>query len=295
MQVAHRIMLFLLALLGASFVMAYSDRVTSLILILMLILPRSNIESWYTCVIATITFSVAGLPSGLATLQDIAQQHFPSFVCLFQFGTFHVIPSQKPPSPVPTDSMLLDAMVPPSRPSPPSPTLKPKRPPMVSIKNHPQKDLLVAIAQALFESETKALQDTKHARDFILQAKNLFESTSSNIVISFRNPPPTNSMAPAAPTAAPHVTKVLDAPAQGKPSTTTARTDTPLSYAAVTSSLAKSKPAKLAMKAMNKDTWPTRLYSRVPTNAHDSLLAIRQDNNALYQSIKNTIALSPSR
>ena len=288
MKAAHRIFLLPLALLGASLVMAYGDRVTSVSLLLMVILPWATIGFRRSCITATTRFIIDGLPSGLATLQDIAQQHFPSFFCLFQFGTFHVVPS-------PADSMLLDTTVPPSRPLPPLPTPKPKRPPMVSIKNHPQKELIATIAQALFESETKALQDAKHARDFLLQAKNLFESTSSNLVISLRTPPPTTSMATAATTAVHHGTKVSDAPTQGKPSMTTARNDTPLSYVAVTSSPAKSKPAKLAMKATNKGTRPTRLYSRVPMDAHDSLLAIRQDNNALYQSIKNTIALSPSR
>ena len=294
-RATHRIILFFLALLGVSFIMAYSNGVTSIIFLLMATLTWATITSLSSCFTVTIDSIIASLPAGLATLQDVAIQHFPSCVCLFQFGTFYVVPSQeRPGSQVPPDSMLLDEKVSPSRPSNNPSNVKPKCMPTVSIKNHPQKGLIVALAQALFDSETKVLQDAKEAKDFLIQAKRLVKSSDSDIVITYRNPPPTDSVVPAASAAVLPLDKATVAPSQGKPTPDSVKDKAPLSYAAVTSSPVKAKPARLALKATNKGTRPTRLYSRVPQDAHDSLLSIRQDNNALYQSIKNTITLSPT-
>ena len=209
-------------MLGASLIMAYSDRVNSVILLLMATLTWSAITSWSNCItatiIATIDFIITSLPAGLATLQDVAVQHFPSCLCLFQFGTFYAVPSQERLSaPVPPDYILLDETASPSRLSNPPPSEKPKRSPTVSIKNHPQKDLIVALAEVLFDSETKEYQDVKKDKDFLQQARRLVELSNSCIVITFRNPTPNEPFVSTAPTAVPPPIRSTVAPAQGKP------------------------------------------------------------------------------
>ena len=154
----------------------------------------------------------------------------------------------------------------------------------VSIKHHPQRETIIAIAKALYVLEDERLRDGKTARDYLMTAKGLVESTT--IEVRLHIAPLTTPVAPDALSSAVHpVAPLPDKPTHAEvpniPVKPAVIPTTAISVPLVTASIPHS--------AIHKGTKPTRIYSKVPHSCTRDLLPFRLNFNLLKSAIENSI------
>ena len=136
----------------------------------------------------------------------------------------------------------------------------------ISIKDHPQRELIVTIAKAIHASDTKKRRKGVNARDYLLQALRMFENPESEITFTFRTPPPITPEIAVAP-----VTPLPDKPTHAEVLKRPAKSADAVTPAASRPTLHTPAPAS----AIHKGTKPSRVYSKVPGTCTRDLLPYR--------------------
>ena len=150
----------------------------------------------------------------------------------------------------------------------------------VSIKDHPQRELIVALAKAIHASDTKKHRKGVNAREYLLQALHMFEDPTSEITFALRTPPPVVPDIAVAPVA-PLPDKLTHAEVLKRPAK---------SAVAVTPAALKITPNTWGLaSATHKGTKPSRVYSKIPDTCTRDLLPYRLNTVLLQKDIEESI------
>ena len=194
-------------------------------------------------------------------MQHLFRQVFPSLRYLLLFTTFYALP----PDDQSSRNMNID--------SPLSIAVDPHKTSPISIKDHPLRELIIALAKAIHASEPKHRCKNTNARDYLLQALHIIDNPKSEITIaSWTATPIVPDIAVAA------VAPLPDMPTHAKVLKKLAKSVDIVSPAAPR----QTNPVVAPSNATHKGTKPSQVYSKVPELCSRDLLPYRL-NTALLQ------------